>query len=130
MTTGTASKIVALYADNPNIDRRSGEDAKTQTHALLASGGLHSAYCYTGSRPGYLMFDGIFVTRPNIKKHVYFAVYVDGRDHYNIDVVLVKKDAAEVITHQDGIFFDELAVSYETIYDRYVHEQQDGFIRI
>ena len=130
MTYNIAQKIKALYADRKDIDWRNSKEAIQQTVALLSSGGLHSAWVCTGTSKGYYPLNGLLALRPNINVRVYALIYVNGRDEYCIDYVSVKSEAAEIITHRDGIFFDELAAAYEHMYDGYINEAQGGFIRI
>ena len=123
-------RIKALYKNRTEIDFRNSAEAIEQTTDILTLGGIGSAWVYTGTdTEGILIIDGMLAFRPNTVQEVYAVVYVDGMDEYNIDYVGIVNDRAEYITQQSGIFVGELSRVYETIYDRYINEFQDGFIK-
>jgi len=127
MTYSVAEKIKALYAGRTDIDYRNSGEAINQTVSILASGGLNSAWIYTGSTRSYTNLSGMIALKPNLKKCIYALIYVDYSDEYNIDLVHVG-EVAEYITQQSGIYVDQLAAAYESIYDDYVNESQAGII--
>ena len=130
MNHNTAEKIRAFYAEQSDIDRRNSEEAINQTVSLLSSGGLNAAWIYTGTAKGYAVIDGLLVLRPNIKARVYAAIYVDYMDEYNIDLIHVKGEGVELIRNAPGIYLEELAAAYESMYDEYIATVQAGFYTI
>jgi hypothetical protein len=129
MTYSVGQKIRELYKNKKNIDYRNSAKATQQTIKILASGGIGSALIYTGTSRNITNINGILAFNPNTEKRIYAVVYVDGMDEYNIDYVQIFNDRAEYISRHPGIFVGELARVYETIYDRYIVEHQDGFIK-
>ena len=129
MTVSTAQKITALYLSRNDIDFRNSDEAIQQTITLLFSGGLNSAWVYTGTTRSYINLGGLLAIKPNLNRRIYAIIYVDYSDEYNIDFVHVG-EVAEIIEHQSGIYLDVLAAEYEHMYDEYVNVEQGGFIRI
>ena len=127
MTYSVAEKILALYAVRTDIDYRNSIEAIRQTVSILASGGLNSAWVYTGSTRSYTNLNGMIALKPNLNKRIYALIYVDHMDEYNIDLVRVG-EVAEFVAQNSGIFVDQLAAAYESIYDNYVSESQAGLI--
>jgi hypothetical protein len=124
-------QIAEIYKEWKNIDRYNSEQAVTQTLALLSAGNYSGAFGYTGTAPESIkMSDGILITRPNIKREIYATVYVDFSDTYNIHYVEVSADGAKIIKKQNDIYLDQLARSYEVMYDDFIMDEQDGFIEI
>ena len=130
MNYSTAEKIRTYYTGKENIDCRNSEDAINQTVSILSSGGLYSAWIYTGTAKGYSVIDGLLVIRPNIKARIYAVVYVDYMDEYNIDLLHIGGESAELIRNVTGVYVEELAVIYERVYDEYIESVQAGFYTI
>jgi hypothetical protein len=123
-------KIQALYNKRTDINYRSSAEAIEQTTNILTSGGIGSAWVYTGTHTeDIIIIGGMLALRPNTEKEVFALVYVDGLDEYHVDYVEIINDRAEYISRHPGVFVGELARVYEEIYDRYINEYQDGFIK-
>ena len=130
MEYSTVRKIVALYRDRDDIDHVNSKGAFSQTISILKSGGLRSAWIYTGTRPKPTSVDGLLVLRPNIKARIYAIIYVNYVDEYVIDFISIKADNAALYDTSGGVYLDELAGAYESMYDAYIQAEQNGFIRI
>ena len=126
----TACKITALYRDRKDIDHINSKGAWDQTIRILRSGGLNSAWIYTGTRPKPTAIDGLLVLRPNINARVYAVIYVNYSDEYVLDYVQIKADKAERWITSGGVHLDQLADTYESMYDAYIKVEQNDFIRI
>ena len=129
MTISTGDKIRALYKDRNDIDFRNSGEAIQQTLSLLTCSGINSAWVYTGTTRSYTEINGLLAIKPNLNKRIYAIIYVDYSDEYNIDFVHLG-ESAEIIKHQPGVFWEDLAGIYEQMYDQYVRDYQDGFIKI
>ena len=130
MTHSTANKIRAAYDGRKDIDYRNSTEAFKQTIALLTAGKLNSAWVYTGTAMTPTNIDGMLAIRPNINARVYTVVYVSHADEYHVDFVHVKKDTAEIIAESGGVYLEQLAGVYESMYDDYIHAEQGSLIRI
>ena len=130
MTYNTAQKIKSLYAGREDIDHRNSKEAVTQTIKLLTSGGLGSAWVYTGTTKSYTTIDGMIALRPNTKTRIYAIIYVTYGDMYQIDFVQIKNDKAERYCTSGEVFFEDLADTYENMYDAYIKAMQNDFIEL
>ena len=130
MNYNTAEKIRAFYSERSDIDYRNSEEAISQTVSLLSSGGLRSAWIYTGTAKGFSVINGLLALRPNIKARVYAVIFVDCTDEYNIDLIHVRNEGVELIRNVPGIYLEELAAAYESVYDEYITTVQAGFYTI
>ena len=125
----TAAKIQALYADRTDIDYRNSGEAINQTMKILKSGGINSAWIYTGTLPQATNISGLLALRPNINKRVYAVIYVNFMDEYVIDYVHIKDNDSKII-NSHPCYIEELAGTYEHMYDSHIRAYQDNFIRL
>ena len=130
MNYNTAHKISKLYHGREDIDHISSKEAFTQTIRLIKGGWFDSAWIYTGSSAKPTSIDGLLAVRPNTKQRIYAIFYVDYADEYHIDFVHIGRDRASFVYQQWGIYFDNLADMYKSMYDDYCSQYQDGFIYV
>jgi len=129
MTYKTSQKILALYADRKDIDYRNSGEAINQTMQILKSGSLNSAWIYTGTLPQATNISGLLALRPNINKRVYAVIYVNSMDEYVIDYVHIKSDDCKIL-NSHPCYVEELAGTYEQMYDSHIRAYQGDFIRL
>jgi hypothetical protein len=119
------------YQNVKDVDHVNSKAAWDQTNAILSAGAIQSAKAYCGVNANVGLHEsGVIMYTPNCKKPVAIAVYVNGLDHYVVELWQFPKRGGcegEALRRQE-CFADGLREAFEQMYDWYIQEHQEGFI--
>jgi len=120
-------KIVAFYSGDDNIDLDNSKESVSYISSALSLGGFDSSLSYTGTSCCYVAGGCLLSLLPNTDIGIYAVFYVDKTDSFGIDFLYAGKNGVFIVMRRSGLSISSLSGAYESMYNDYINEVQDGF---